>query len=173
MVRAEDDPNVDKVALQDLDGDGIFTASYGFVELGTYRVVIYAVDDRGLSARPREADYLAVNHAPVTPFSPVPADRASNVPITQTLSWQGGDIDEDPLTYTVAFGTVSPPPVVAPEVTTATYDPGLLTLNTTYYWGITATDGLSASVGGVWQFTTASAATGDFGVYLPLVVRNS
>ncbi len=172
MVRDEDDPNVDKVALQDPDEDGIYIAFHGFVEPGTYRVVIYAIDDRGLSARPREADYEVVNHAPVTPFSPVPADRASNVPITQLLSWQGSDIDGDPVTYTVAFGTASPPPVVAPVVTTTTYDPGLLVLDTTYYWGITATDGLSVSVGGMWQFTTAPAATGDFWVYLPLVVRN-
>ena len=40
------------------------------------------------------------------------------------------------------------------------------------YWSITAADGLSVSVGGMWQFTTAPAATGDFWVYLPLVVRD-
>jgi hypothetical protein len=169
MVRDEDNPNVDKRVLQDPEEDGIYTVSYGFVEPGTYRVVIYAVDDRGLSARPRETDYEGVNHAPITPFNPVPADRASNVPITQLLSWLGGDIDGDPVTYTVAFGTLSPPPVVAPVVTATTYDPGPLVLDTTYYWGITATDGLTVSVGGIWQFTTAS---GDLRVYLPLVIRN-
>jgi hypothetical protein len=48
--------DVPKVTLEDPDADGVFTASYsGFVEQGTYRVVIYATDDQGLSARPREA----------------------------------------------------------------------------------------------------------------------
>jgi hypothetical protein len=48
--------NVEKVALEDPDGDSIFTASYDFSrELGLYRVVIYAIDTDGLSARPREA----------------------------------------------------------------------------------------------------------------------
>jgi hypothetical protein len=169
MVRDEDNPNVDKRVLQDPEEDGIYTVSYGFVEPGTYRVVIYAVDDRGLSARPRETDYEGVNHAPITPFNPVPADRASNVPITQLLSWQGGDIDGDPVTYTVAFGTLSPPPVVAPVVTTTTYNPGPLVTDTTYYWGITATDGVTVSVGGIWQFTTTP---GNLRVYLPLVVRD-
>jgi hypothetical protein len=86
IVRAEDDPNVEKVALQDPDEDGIYTASHGFVEPGIYRVVIYAVDDRGLSVRPIQADHEVVKHASITPFSPVPLDRASNTLITQALS---------------------------------------------------------------------------------------
>ena len=41
------------------------------------------------------------NQAPYTPSEPDPAHGASDVPLTQTLRWQGGDPDGDPVTYTV------------------------------------------------------------------------
>jgi hypothetical protein len=97
------------------------------------------------------------------------------VPTNQVLSWQGGDPDGDSVTYTMALGTVgtvSLLPVVATDVTATMYNPGPLLTDTTYFWVITATDGLSISVGAMWQFTTAPAATGDYWVYLPLVVRD-
>ena len=156
MVRDEDDPNVAKVLLEDWDGDGIFTAYTSFWEPGTYRVVIYAVDERGLGARPREAEHEVVNHAPATPYNPVPYSGAANVRITQRLSWQSSDIDGDPVAYSVAFGPVYPPPVVATGVTTTTYDPGVMALDTTYYWAITATDGLSTTAGPIWNFRTTA-----------------
>ena len=54
----EDMPQEDvpQVELDDPDGDGVYTAMHaGFVEPGVYRVVVYAVDDTGLNARPEEA----------------------------------------------------------------------------------------------------------------------
>ena len=48
--------SVPQVDMEDADGDGTYTATYtGFVEQGSYRVVVYAVDSTGLSARPNEA----------------------------------------------------------------------------------------------------------------------
>lgn len=42
------------VTLRDTDGDGIYRATYeGFDEPGTYRIVLYAVDEEGIEARPR------------------------------------------------------------------------------------------------------------------------
>jgi hypothetical protein len=44
------------VMLADPDQDSIYTATTTeFVEEGIYRVVIYAVDDMGLSARPKQS----------------------------------------------------------------------------------------------------------------------
>lgn len=107
------------------------------------------------------------NRAPYTPRNPVPADRATGVPITQILQWQGGDPDGDVVTYTVDFGTSEPPPLAT--ITTLTnYTPANIVADTTYYWAITATDGISRSVGPLWQFATA-----DRFIYLPLVMRQS
>lgn len=122
----------------------------------------------GVYTKTCNAVTVSPNQAPYTPSNPVPADGVTDVPITQTLSWQGGDPDGDPVTYTVALGTSDPPPVVAPSVTTTSYDPSALLTDSTYYWVITATDGISTSVGSMWQFTTV----GFKYIYLPLVVRD-
>jgi hypothetical protein len=97
------------------------------------------------------------NQAPHTPSNPIPVNGATNVPVTQTLSWQGGDPDGDLVTYTVYLTTTQTPTATAPAtVTTATsYTPATLLPDTTYYWVVTATDGLSQSVGNTWSFTTA------------------
>jgi hypothetical protein len=105
------------------------------------------------------------NQAPHTPSNPDPADGAVEVSTSQVLDWQGGDPDGDPVTYTVAFGASSSPPVVATTGLTE-YAPGL-DPETLYYWRITASDGISQTVGPVWQFTTLSETR----IYLPLVLR--
>jgi hypothetical protein len=97
------------------------------------------------------------NQAPHTPQPVAPADGAGDVPLDQTLRWQGGDPDGDPVRYTVAVGHTNPPPVVATGVLTTHYDAGALAPGSDYYWAITATDGLSVSVGPVWHFSTEEA----------------
>jgi uncharacterized repeat protein (TIGR01451 family) len=92
------------------------------------------------------------NQAPYTPSNPTPADGATAVPITQTLSWQGGDPDDDLVTYTVSLGATDPPPIVVTTTLTA-YSP-VLAADTTYYWLVTATDGISVTAGQPWLFTT-------------------
>jgi hypothetical protein len=106
------------------------------------------------------------NQAPYTPSNPDPAHGAAEVSTAQVLSWQGGDPDADPVTYTVAFGIIDPPLTVA---TTAQpqYAPSLASA-TQYYWQITASDGISTTAGPVWHFTTLSEAL----VFLPLVMRS-
>jgi len=110
----------------------------------------------------------AANTAPYPPSNPNPADGATGVLPGRSLIWQGGDPDGNPVTYTVALGVVGTAniPVIA-AVTQTTYRP-TLALNTTYFWEITATDGVSVTAGPRWQFTTAAQARR---VYLPLVLR--
>lgn len=108
------------------------------------------------------------NMAPNIPSSPNPADGATNVFTHQALRWQGGDPEGQPVTYTVALGTVSSPAAVT-TTTQTVYAPSLIT-DTLYYWQITATDGISATVGPVWQFTTV---LDEKRVYLPLVPRGN
>jgi len=107
------------------------------------------------------------NQAPNTPGDPTPSDGVNNISTNQVLNWHGGDPDGDVVTYTVAFGAVNPPPVAATGVTTTTYTPATLSLHTTYYWLITATDGLSTSVGATWSFTTTDVLPPNQAPYTP------
>jgi hypothetical protein len=59
---------------------------------------------------------------------------------------------------------------VVGQTASTLFSPGQLLTNTHYYWKITATDGVSVTVGPVWEFTTRNDAT-IYRVYLPLVRR--
>jgi uncharacterized repeat protein (TIGR01451 family) len=111
---------------------------------------------------------LPPNRAPLTPSNPIPANLAIGVPLTSGLSWQGGDPDGDLVTYSIAFGASDPPLLAASGITRTHYQPGELALDTTYYWVVTATDGISATVGPNWRFSTTGIERHP--IYLPLVV---
>jgi hypothetical protein len=101
------------------------------------------------------ATSAAPNQPPRVPSRPDPSDGLTNVPVDQVLAWAGGDPDGDPVHYSVALGTSSPPPVVDPNVTRDSYTPPLpLAAGETYYWQIVATDGEYTTPGPIWSFTT-------------------
>ena len=74
---------------------------------------------------------------------------------TTQLEWTASDVDNDPLTYDVYFGTVNPPITkVAENQSAKTFD---VTLNssTSYYWKIVVNDGKGGiSIGQIWNFKT-------------------
>ena len=95
------------------------------------------------------------NNPPYEPSNPNPEDGANDVPLDTTLSWTGGDPDDDPVTYDVYFGTTSPPEKIQSNQTETTYDPGTLDYETTYCWQIVAWDDSGESTeGDIWEFTT-------------------
>ncbi len=102
------------------------------------------------------AGVLAGN--PDVPNSPTPADASSAVSIFADLQWTAGQAAPgDNYTYTVYFGTTSPPPLIIENITEATYDPGTLESSTTYYWQITAwsqNQSNTTTTGPIWSFTT-------------------
>ncbi len=107
-----------------------------------------------------------LNAAPTEPSQPAPADGAAGQPISTTLSWlASSDLNCEAISYDIAFGTVDPPPVVAGGLTSPEYDPGELLPATTYYWQVTARDGISETVGSTWSFTTVG---GMMKVFLPV-----
>jgi len=143
------------------DGDGVLAVitlttylTPGVTPLTLQNIQLLDTHANALSATLNNSQLIIGNRAPLTPSEPVPAHLAETVPLTPTLQWQCSDPDEDPLTYTIAFGADNPPPLLATGVTTTTYHPGNLTLDTTYYWVITATDGVSETSGPLWAFTT-------------------
>jgi len=95
------------------------------------------------------------NHLPFAPT--VVSPRMYQIIQTNTtqLEWTASDVDNDPLTYDIYFGTVNPPITkIAENHSTTTFN---VTLNPSknYYWKIEVNDGKGGkSIGQVWEFTS-------------------
>ena len=110
-----------------------------------------------------------VNNPPNQPSNPNPVNGATGRPINLTMTWTCTDPDGDPLTYDVYFGTNSNPPIASTNQSNASYTPGQLNNNTTYYWKIVAKDNQGHSTSGtVWNFTTEAGGGGDTLVMFPV-----
>jgi len=90
---------------------------------------------------------------PTAPANPSPADAASGVNTSATLTWTSSGATS----YDVKFGTTNPPPQVSTAQAAASYSPGTLTSGTTYFWQIVARNSVGATTGSVWSFTTAAS----------------
>jgi phosphatidylserine/phosphatidylglycerophosphate/cardiolipin synthase-like enzyme/regulation of enolase protein 1 (concanavalin A-like superfamily) len=97
------------------------------------------------------APCLYTNLPPGTPASASPANSASGVGLSPTLTWSASSATS----YDVRFGTVNPPPPVTTGPS-ASYAPGTLAASTTYFWQIVARNAAGATTGPVWSFTTAA-----------------
>ncbi|MHC4799312.1 MAG: DUF6298 domain-containing protein, partial [Planctomycetota bacterium] len=85
--------------------------------------------------------------------NPSPANSATLVSIDANLSWTAGS---GATSHDVYFGTDSTPDSgeFKGNQSGTTYDPGTLSLNTTYYWRIDEVNGSGTTTGTVWSFTT-------------------
>lgn len=121
---------------------------------------------------------LVPNTAPILEqFNPLP--DATNVPIDQILTWDVSELDGDDylygyagsgLTQTIAFGDdLLDLSLITTTGVVTSYIPLSLPLQaaTTYYWSISATDGISITESGVMSFTTAPLPTVDFTAVTP------
>lgn len=71
------------------------------------------------------------------PSNPSPANRQNYVDTNPILTWEA----DSGIFYDVYFGTVSPPPLVASNLTSKTYTPTGPLSTTTYYWQVVAKRG--------------------------------
>jgi parallel beta-helix repeat protein len=96
------------------------------------------------------------NQPPFTPSNPIPSNGAIDVELETDVSWIGGDPNQgDTVIYDVYFGTNTSPPKVAGNLIVPTYDPGLLSISTRYYWKIVSHDSYGAiTLGPLWTFST-------------------
>jgi len=122
-----------------------------------------------------QGSYLSP-YEPVNAFSPIPAKGAADVKRDPVLSWKSG---QRASLHHVFFGTdmeaVSAATTSSPEYKGAqepgseSYDPGILELQTSYYWRIDEVNDLDANspwIGEVWSFTVGNyLIVDDFEAY--------
>jgi hypothetical protein len=82
--------------------------------------------------------------------NPNPADGTTGVDINADLSWTAASFAQS---HDVYFGTANPPPFIGNQ-TAATFDPGTMVYDTTYFWRIDEVNKWGKTTGQVWSFTT-------------------
>ena len=106
------------------------------------------------------------NRPPYAPSLPNPANGATAISYREPqFTWIGDDADGDDLTYTWSLrltnvGSLSSPPLVITTTKPSLRLPNFkgtppLRPAGNYLWQVTATDGVSTTIGPVWHFTTA------------------
>ncbi len=110
--------------------------------------------------------YSAAINNNITPIStnppgqasnPNPANGATGASTSTTLNWTAGS---GATSHNVYFGT-SNPPVSQGNQAAASYNPGTLNTNTTYYWRVDEVNGYGTTTGIVWSFTTTATSEID------------
>ena len=130
-----------------------FPAGEGLLPGTTYYWRIDEVNDAN-AASPWKGEVWSFFVPPRTAYQPAPADGAHFVASDVTLTWKAGF---DGKLHSVYFGddldTVSNAAGALPQ-TDATFSPGALDTDKTYYWRIDEFDGAATNKGDVWSFTT-------------------
>jgi hypothetical protein len=90
------------------------------------------------------------NHAPNVPSNPYPAHNSINIPIELTLTWLGGDPNNDVVRYDVYLNNR----LVCDNTILTSCRVENLRYNTIYSWYVIASDGQLTSQGQLWGFTT-------------------
>jgi hypothetical protein len=118
----------------------------------TYRGgIVLEQGQQDLTAADKAFTYITqVQVAPGKATNPTPANAATQVSVTQVLSWTA---DTGATSHGVYFGTVSPGTFVGAQAGTS-YAPPTMALNKTYYWRIDEINGAGTTTGDVWSFTT-------------------
>lgn len=88
---------------------------------------------------------------PASAREPQPADGNTGVSVDEALAWRTG---RDALSHEVYFGTDSETLALTDTVTTTSYDPGTLDLDTTYYWKVNEIQAIDSWESAVWSFST-------------------
>jgi uncharacterized repeat protein (TIGR01451 family) len=87
---------------------------------------------------------------PSAPVLTSPPNGATGIAVTPQLTWSAA---AEKVSYDVYFGTSTAPPWVA-NTAQSSYAPALVADGTTYYWQVTAKNGIGAASSPVWSFTT-------------------
>lgn len=153
--------STDRSAVVDGSGDvykGRYVgATYNVVTLAPGTSYYWRVDEVGIDNIKTTGDIWEFSTAPGKAGSPTPADGAQVASANVVLSWTAG---RGATTHDVYFGTSRSSVANGTDNTyrgehaATTCDPGVLSLNTEYYWRVDELDlaGMK-TVGDVWSFT--------------------
>jgi len=95
------------------------------------------------------------NHLPFIPVLVKPDMDKVLSDASTTLEWSASDVDNDPLTFDVYFGTNNPPTTKMGDNQSASQLTVNLSATTDYYWKVVAKDDKGGqTIGQVWRFKT-------------------
>ena len=150
------------LTITDLSDDDI----YQVMDLGNGlpETIYIRVVDTDQTTGHNNNDVLYVDHMGITGGGPVteapgqatnpnPADGATSVGLSPTLSWSAGT---DAMSHDVFLGTTSGSLVDQGNQTSTSFTPGTLDPGTTYYWRIDEVNSIGTTTGIEWSFTTSS-----------------
>ncbi len=96
-----------------------------------------------------------INYVPFAAGIVKPTLNSTVSGTTTILEWTASDVDNDPLTYDIYFGTATSPPLLIGNQTLKTYTVNLIA-NTNYYWRIDVKDNKGGkTIGQIWNFKTS------------------
>ncbi len=101
---------------------------------------------------------LVSDEAPLLPgqaTNPIPANSATDQPLTTSLTWTAGS---GATSHDVYFSLTNPPTFIGNQANTMYDPPGDLAASTTYYWRIDERNAAGVTTGSVWQFSTVAVA---------------
>jgi hypothetical protein len=116
------------------------------------------MDDFRVYDRPVCDDFVPCWPPPDYAWAPSPHDYQSDVPRDVNLTWQpGGHVAEHKVFFDTNWEDVNSmtDPCTIKGLGDEEYDPGVLVLDTTYYWRVDEVNGPNIWKGSVWRFTVA------------------
>ena len=128
----------------------------------------WRVDEVESTGAVHTGDVWSVLAAPKKAYNPIPRDGDKWLSVTTQLSWQGG---AGATKHDLYFGTdeaavaARDASVAKGSLIAATFDPGALQEQTTYYWAVDESGGDKPYAGDVWSFTTVGGGGGLRGEY--------
>ena len=138
----------------------VFTAG------GIFNVTLTVTDNNGANDTFVMTLDVRANYPPLEPFNPHPTNGSVDIDVNADLFWNASDPDEDNLTFDVYLGLTATPANVASNLSNATYDPGTLALEETYYWRVVVWDTEGQfTIGPLWTFNTTE--TGNQPPFIP------
>ncbi|MCL2064653.1 MAG: choice-of-anchor D domain-containing protein [Candidatus Cloacimonetes bacterium] len=121
---------------------------------GSYTYIVTAQYTLGES-EPVSIDVIVDFYPPNPAINPTPMNNATNIPLSQSLSWQPSTTGSTPTGYRIYFGLTDPPPLLQNNSTATTWVPPNLIENTLYFWSIVPFNASGeADNCPVWNFST-------------------